>query len=111
MLEKTKDELQTRYHMQAKQIADLVTKKQQAYGNSFGTAGAAMRLLYPNGISPEQLDDALTLVRIWDKMMRIATAKDAFGENPYADIMGYALLAVERGRIARLSMNQVDDES
>lgn len=80
----------------AHEIGDLVTEKQKAHGNAFGRAGTVMRELYPCGISPEQLDDALTIVRILDKLFRIANQKHAFGESPYRDIMGYALLAVVR---------------
>ena len=29
-----------------------------------------------------------------DKLFRIATRKDAFGESPYRDIAGYALLGL-----------------
>ena len=73
-------------------IGKLVASKNAAYGNSFGTAGEALRLLYPKGIQPEQYDDMLALVRIWDKMKRIATHKDAFGESPFVDIAGYGIL-------------------
>ena len=38
--------------------------------------------------------DVLTIARIWDKIKRIATDKDAFGESPYKDIAGYAILGV-----------------
>lgn len=84
------------YVLKALDIADLVIEKQFAYGNSFEKSGEVMRILYPNGIKPEQMDDALTIVRILDKLFRVAHKKDAFGESPYRDIMGYALLAVER---------------
>ena len=77
-------------------IGNKVTDKNKAYGNSFETVAGALRLLYPNGIKPEQYGDALTLVRVWDKMMRIATDKDAFGESPWEDITGYGILAVEK---------------
>lgn len=78
------------------EIGGLVTDKQKAYGDSFGHAGNVMRELYPNGIGVQQMDDALTIVRIVDKLFRIANKKDAFGESPYRDIAGYALLAVGR---------------
>jgi hypothetical protein len=74
----------------------LVEKKQQAYGDSFGKSGAVLRILYPNGVPPEQLDDALTIVRILDKIFRVATDRDALGESPYRDIVGYGLLALAR---------------
>lgn len=77
-------------------IGALVESKQMAYGDSFGNSGAVMKILYPNGIGPDHVDDALTIVRIIDKLFRIANKKDAFGESPYRDIVGYGLLAVAR---------------
>lgn len=81
---------------EAKKVAELVQQKQEAYGDSFGKSGRVMRELFPNGISPEQMDDALTIVRVLDKLFRIATKKDAFGESPWKDINGYSLLALTR---------------
>ena len=78
----------------ASEIGILLADKQQAYGKSFQNAGAIMRILYPNGVAPEQMDDALTVTRIIDKLFRIATKKDAYGESPYKDIAGYAILGV-----------------
>ena len=75
-------------------VAKLVTEKNIAYGNSFAETYDFLILLYPTGIQPEQYDDMLTIVRVWDKLKRIATHKDALGENPWRDVMGYALLAV-----------------
>jgi hypothetical protein len=77
-------------------IGALVETKQAAYGDSFGKSGEVMRILYPGGVRPEQLEDALTVVRVLDKLFRIATDRDALGESPWRDIAGYALLAVER---------------
>lgn len=80
------------------EIGRLVTEKQDAYGDAFGKAGQVLRIMYPDGISHEQMDDALTITRILDKLFRIATDKDAFGESPYRDIAGYCLLAIERNK-------------
>jgi hypothetical protein len=77
-------------------VGRLVAEKQAAYGDSFGKSGAVLRALYPNGISAEQLDDALTITRVIDKLFRIATDKDALGESPWRDVAGYALLAIRR---------------
>ena len=74
------------------EIGELVERKNAAYGSSFAKAGAHLRLLYPDGLKPEQYDDALLLVRIFDKQMRIATDRDALGESPYGDISGYGIL-------------------
>jgi hypothetical protein len=79
-------------------IGALVETKQKLYGNSFGKSGDIMRILYPNGIPPEKLDDALTIVRIVDKLFRIATDRDALGESPWQDIAGYAILSVGRAK-------------
>lgn len=38
----------------------------------------------------------LCIVRIFDKLMRIANKKDAFAESPYADLAGYALLGEKK---------------
>jgi hypothetical protein len=76
----------------ATEIGALVETKDAAYGNAFDLAGDFLKLLYPNGVSPNQYKDMLCLVRIFDKQKRIATNKGAFGENPYRDIVGYGML-------------------
>ncbi len=43
--------------------------------------------------------DALAIVRILDKLNRLANDKMAFKENPWEDIMGYALRAVYQSRV------------
>lgn len=82
----------TKYEELAIEIGQLVDEKNQAYGDSVGTSAEAFKLLYPDGIKPEQYSDALLQIRMWDKMKRIATKKDAFGESPYRDIAGYSLI-------------------
>jgi hypothetical protein len=84
------------YARVAAEIGALVEQKQAAYGDAYGKAGAVMRLLYPNGISPEQMDDALGAVRVLDKLFRVATARDALGESPWRDIAGYGILGAAR---------------
>lgn len=80
----------------ANEVGHLVENKNAAYGSSFDKAGDFLRLLYPNGVGPGQYTDMLCVVRIFDKLMRIATNKGAFGENPYHDIIGYGLLGAHR---------------
>lgn len=75
-------------------IGELVEVKSEAYGDSVGKCGDYLRLLYPDGIPPEKYGDALLLARDFDKNMRIANDKHAFGENPYIDKAGYALRGV-----------------
>lgn len=87
------------YARLGEQVGKLVEEKQAAYGDSFGKSGEVLRLLYPNGIAPEQIDDALCVVRIVDKLFRIATDLDALGESPYRDIAGYGLLGAFRAEL------------
>jgi len=89
------------YALMGEQIGKLVEEKQVAYGDSFGKSGDILRVLYPNGISPDQIDDALCIVRIVDKLFRIATNRDALGESPYRDIAGYGILGAFRAELAR----------
>ena len=82
-------------------VGRLVEEKQAAYGDSFGKSGAVMAILYPNGIDAAAMTDALTVVRVLDKLFRIATDRDALGESPWRDIAGYSLLAAKRAETGR----------
>jgi len=84
------------YEQLGAEIGRLVAGKQKAYGDSFGKSGDVLRILYPAGVRPEQYDDLLAITRILDKLFRIANQKEAFSENPYMDIAGYALLGAAR---------------
>ena len=75
-------------------IGRLVLEKNNAYGDSFAQSSGILKILYPNGIRLEQYKDMLALIRIIDKLFRIATSKDSFNEDPYADIAGYCILKV-----------------
>lgn len=75
-------------------LGHLVARKQQAYGDSVGKAPEILRSMYPNGIRPEQYRDLMMITRVLDKLFRIANQKHAFGEDPWKDIFGYALLSV-----------------
>jgi hypothetical protein len=76
----------------ATDVAEILIQKQKAYGDSYGKSPEFLELLYPNGIQPKQYKDLLFVIRIFDKLMRIASDKEAFNEDPYLDINGYSLL-------------------
>jgi hypothetical protein len=82
----------TQLQKMAKQIVKLLEEKEQAYGNAFDKTDQFLKLLYPEGVSVHQYSDMLFVVRIFDKMMRIANNKKAFNEEPFKDITGYGLL-------------------
>jgi hypothetical protein len=80
------------YEELGRSIGALIQEKQQSYGDSFHKSGEVMKLLFPQGIPPKSYVDALALVRIIDKLFRLATDPGYNGENSWGDIAGYALL-------------------
>lgn len=77
------------------EMGALVEEKNAAYGSAFEKCGDFLNIIYPNGVQPEQFVDMLCIVRIFDKLMRIANDAAAFGESPYRDIGGYSILGTE----------------
>lgn len=78
-------------HQKMVKLEKLVAEKNKAYGDSIGSSEKIFKLYYPNGIRLDQYSDVLLLVRIIDKLSRIATNKNAFNEEPFQDIVGYAI--------------------
>lgn len=97
---------QGKYEKIATEVGKLVDKKNQAYGNSFTKAGEYLKILYPDGIPPEKYMDVLVLVRLFDKLMRVATKNDPFGEDPFEDIAGYALLGMNNRKQERAALEE-----
>jgi hypothetical protein len=58
-----------------------------------------MRNLVPNGVKAKDYTNLLAITRVIDKLFRIATKEDAFEENPWKDIAGYALLAMRNRKL------------
>jgi len=82
-----------KYEKLGQQIGLLVDIKNQQYGD-FNSAGEVLATLYPYGVRPEQYKDILGVVRVIDKLRRIANGKQG-NENPWGDIAGYGLLGME----------------
>jgi len=80
------------------EIGNLVKVKNAAYGSAFDKSGAILRVLYPNGVRPDQYEDMLGVCRVLDKLFRIANDKHALGEDAWGDVSGYGILGVARGR-------------
>jgi len=76
----------------ALEMGTLVTHKNIAYGDAVNKTAKVLAILYDNGIQPQQYQDVLTVTRIVDKLCRIATNNDPFGEDPWSDINGYSLI-------------------
>lgn len=88
-----------KYKQISTEIGALVQEKNEAYGDSFGQACRILEVLYPQGIQPDQYRDALAITRVIDKLFRLANKKDAFGESPWRDICGYAILGVANDEV------------
>lgn len=80
-----------RYARFGTEIGNLVEQKNRQYGDAFAQAGKIMRVLYPCGIRPDQMDDALAVIRIVDKLFRVANGSQG-DESPGRDIAGYGIL-------------------
>ena len=81
--------LPNRYEQAAAELGTLVADRNRTYGNSFAKTGEFLRLLYGEAISADRFNDALLLVRMFDKQMRSAAGHMS---DSYRDIAGYALL-------------------
>lgn len=88
------------YERLGKDIGRLLETKQAQYGDSFGVAPLLVRFLYPDGVGVEHYDNLLAVVRILDKLKRIATAKADDPEDAWSDIAGYAILMLAQRRKA-----------
>ena len=93
----------------AAEIGSLVQEKNEAYGDSFGQSSRILEVLYPDGIRPEQFRDALAITRVIDKLFRLANKKDAFGESPWRDICGYAVLGVANDELTSPPATKEED--
>lgn len=80
----------------AEEIGKILVEKNKAYGSAFDKAEKFLMILYPNGVPVDQYQNVLCFARMFDKMMRIATDKDAFGESPYQDMAGYSILGLKK---------------
>ena len=108
----------TKYEQLGKNLGKIVDEKQKAYGDSFGKSHKILKVLYPDGVKPEQYIDLLTITRVIDKLFRLATDPEWGNESPWSDIGGYALLgsgkavedkADEPGDKIRKEVTRLDD--
>ena len=92
----------------ASEVGKLTAEKNLAYGDSYSRACNVLQELYPNGVQPHQYRDMLATVRVIDKLFRLATRKDAFGESPWRDICGYSLLGIAADEVAATDKEPYD---
>jgi hypothetical protein len=75
-------------------IGELVDEKNKAYGDSFNKSSEFLKILFPNGVPVERYTDMLGIIRVFDKLMRIANGNQG-NENGWNDICGYAIIRSE----------------
>ena len=78
-----------------KEIGMLVGNKNDQYGDSFNKIGEILEILYPNGLEKDDYTELAGVVRVLDKLSRIAEG-DKGDESAWRDIAGYGLLGEMR---------------
>lgn len=94
----------------AKELGELIEMKNEAYGDSFARSEQILKVLYPDGVRPEQYTDFLGVIRVIDKLFRLANKKDAFGESPWGDISGYGILGINNDNIRKATLELEEEE-
>jgi hypothetical protein len=93
------------YEALAGEIGRLTDTKSKQYGDSAERAEKIMKVLYPNGVPVEAFRNALLIVRMCDKLCRIATQDttgvDGGGEDAWRDMAGYSLIGAKRNTEAK----------
>jgi hypothetical protein len=94
-----------------RELGELVAAKNRCYGDSAGKSGRMLAQLYPDGVKPWQMRDALLVTRVLDKLSRIAQrgldGQDLGGESPWRDIAGYGLLGSQADAEVEAELAQV----
>jgi hypothetical protein len=97
------DRAPTPYEALASEIGRLTDTKSKQYGDSAERAEKIMKVLYPNGVPVEAFRNALLIVRMCDKLCRIATQDttgvDGGGEDAWRDMAGYSLIGAKRNTV------------
>jgi len=85
------------------ELGELLGRKNKAYGDSFERSVKIIEILYPNGIPIRAYPAFLGMIRMIDKMFRIAQISQddtySFSEeekDAWQDSAGYSILELER---------------
>lgn len=80
-------------------VTKITAEKNLAYGDSAVVTEGILRNLFPDGIPVEKYRNALLIVRVQDKMVRLAQGEPgAFEEDEWEDVAGYGILGAAIGR-------------
>jgi len=89
------------YIKAATEIGNVVEDKNKNYGDSFSKSVDFLKLLYPTGIPVESFADAPLILRIFDKLKRIASNKTSYDEDPYKDLIGVSTRMWETNEVLK----------
>lgn len=92
----------------ARQIGEIVSSKNKQYGDAINSTSVFLKELYPNGIKPEQYGDLGLIIRIHDKLKRIANGNNG-NEDAYSDLAGYGILGVDMNNRTKAEMVTVNE--
>ena len=79
-------------------VVVVVEEKNREYGSAFQKVSEILSILFPNGIPTNKYHDVAILIRVLDKICRIASANDKnVKKDAWLDICGYGLLRLSEG--------------
>jgi len=79
-------------------VVVVVEEKNREYASAFQKVSEILNILFPNGIPTSKYHDVAILIRVLDKICRIATANDKdVKKDAWLDITGYGLLRLSEG--------------
>jgi len=90
----------------SRDVVSIVKEKNREYGSAFQKVSHILSILFPNGIPTNKYHDVAILIRVLDKICRIASANDKdVKKDAWLDITGYGLLRLSEG-----DLNGVESE-
>jgi len=75
----------------ADKIGSMVEEKNVQYGDSYANTQKFLDILYPESIPVEKFSDIVCIIRIFDKLKKVAAQVESDEENPYADLIGITI--------------------
>ena len=88
----------TSFRAVAEEVAAEVEEKDRRYGRAVLRGVEVLKILYPEGVRPDQYADAFLTLRLFEKRSRIASAQDDDLEDARRDSLGYCLVDVVQHR-------------
>ena len=83
------------------EYGDFLIGKDKKYGDAYSKMAACMKIMFPEGLPVDRMDDAAYMYQIFQKLGRIATDSKEEDEDPWKDIAGTAFHAQAKRNINR----------